>query len=93
MPKALEYLFRTYMRIRRRKGGGFGLMPIEWPDIDAFAVPGANFPTMMSIAAWESEFKKPVVTSTQAAVWAMARQLGGERIQGFGRLLESMPSG
>jgi len=64
---------------------------IDRPEIDAFVVPGANFPTMMSIAAWEREFGKPVVTSTQAAVWAMARQLGGERISGFGRLLEEMP--
>ena len=66
---------------------------IDRPDIDAFAVPGANFPTMMSIAAWEREFDKPVVSSTQAAVWAMARQLGGDRISGYGRLLESMPDG
>ena len=66
---------------------------IDRPDIDAFAVPGANFPTMMSIAAWEREFKKPVVSSTQAAMWAMARELGGERISGFGRLLETMPAG
>jgi maleate cis-trans isomerase len=66
---------------------------IDRPEIDAFAVPGANFPTMMSIAAWEREFNKPVVTSTQASVWAMARQLGGDRIPGFGRLLEVMPAG
>ena len=66
---------------------------IDRPEIDAFAVPGANFPTMASIAAWEREFRKPVVSSTQAAVWAMARQLGGERIPGFGRLLEQMPAG
>jgi maleate cis-trans isomerase len=66
---------------------------IDRPDIDAFAVPGANFPTMASIVAWEREFGKPVVSSTQAAVWAMAKQLGGERIYGFGRLLEQMPAG
>ena len=66
---------------------------IDRPQIDAFMVPGANFPTMASIAAWEREFNKPVVTSTQAALWAMARQLGGERIAGFGRLLEQMPAG
>lgn len=66
---------------------------IDRPEIDAFAVPGANFPTMASIAAWEREFNKPVVSSTQAAVWAMGRQLGGEPITGFGRLLEHMPSG
>jgi maleate isomerase len=65
---------------------------IDRPEIDAFAVPGANFPTMASIAAWEREFNKPVVTSTQASVWAMARQLGGDRIPGFGRLLDLMPA-
>ena len=66
---------------------------IDRPEIDAFAVPCANFPTMGSIAAWEREFGKPVVTSTQAAVWAMARELGGERIAGYGRLLEQLPAG
>jgi maleate cis-trans isomerase len=66
---------------------------IDRPEIDAYAVPGANFPTMASIAAWERELGKPVVSSTQAAVWAMARELGGERIAGFGRLLEQMPEG
>ena len=66
---------------------------IDRPEIDAFAVPGANFPTMASIAAWEREFGKPVVSSTQAAVWAMARELGGDPIRGFGRLLEQMPAG
>jgi maleate isomerase len=65
---------------------------IDRPEIDAFMVPGANFPTMVSIAAWEREFKKPVVTSTQAALWAMARQLGGESIAGYGRLLEKLPA-
>ncbi len=66
---------------------------INRPEIEAFAVPGANFPTMASIAAWEREFGKPVVSSTQAAMWAMARELGGDRIAGFGRLLEEMPAG
>ena len=66
---------------------------IDRPEIDAFAVPGANFQTIAAIPAWEREFKKPVVSSTQAAVWAMACQLGGERIPGFGRLLDLMPAG
>jgi maleate cis-trans isomerase len=65
---------------------------INRPEIEAFAVPGANFPTFASIAAWEREFGKPVVTSTQASIWAMARQLGGARITGFGRLLDLMPA-
>jgi len=66
---------------------------IDRPDIDAFVVPGGNFTTMASIAAWEREFGKPVVTTSQASVWAVAQQLHGERIPGFGRLLEEMPAG
>lgn len=39
------------MRIRRRKGGsGFGLSPIEWPDIDAF-VRNSQF----RLTPWELE--------------------------------------
>jgi maleate isomerase len=64
---------------------------LDKPDIEAFVVPGGNFGTLESIAAWESEFGKPVVTSSQALLWAVARQLGGERIPGLGRLLQDMP--
>jgi maleate cis-trans isomerase len=66
---------------------------IDRPEIDAFMVPGANFRTMAFIAGWEREFGKPVVSSTQASLWAMARRLGGEPIPGCGRLLESLPAG
>ena len=59
------------------------------PEIEAFIVPGGNFPTMQSIAAWEQEFKKPVITTNQAALWAMMRQIGSQdRVPGLGRLLE-----
>src|SRR5204863_2974403 len=33
---------------------------IDRPEIEVFVVPGGNFPTMSSIAAWEREFGKPV---------------------------------
>jgi maleate cis-trans isomerase len=66
---------------------------INRPEVDAFVVPGGNFSTMASIAFWEREFNKPVVTTNQASVWAVARQLGGERILGWGSLLEQMPAG
>jgi maleate isomerase len=67
---------------------------IDRPDIDAFAVPGGNFPTMASIAAWEDEFNKPVVTTNQAALWAAIRHLSpGESLPGLGRLLAEMPAG
>jgi maleate isomerase len=62
---------------------------IDRPEIEAFVVPGGNFPTMRSIAGWEAEFKKPVVTTNQACVWAVLRRLGSENtIAGLGKLLE-----
>jgi maleate isomerase len=65
---------------------------IDRPEIEAFIVPGGNFPTMASIPAWEREFKKPVITTNQAVVWAMLRRLGGkDRVPGLGKLLE-MPA-
>jgi maleate cis-trans isomerase len=39
---------------------------IDRPAIEVFVVPGGNFPTMTSIAQWEREFGKPVVTTNQA---------------------------
>jgi maleate cis-trans isomerase len=49
---------------------------------------------MRSIAGWEREFKKPVVTTNQASFWAMLKMLApGERIEGYGRLLAEAPAG
>jgi maleate cis-trans isomerase len=62
---------------------------IDRPEIEAFIVPGGNFPTMASIPEWEREFGKPVVTTNQAAFWAVTCRLGGkDRFPGLGRLLE-----
>ena len=67
---------------------------IDRPEIEVFVVPGGNFPTMTSIAAWEQEFGKPVVTTNQASFWAMLRTLNtGDRIPTFGRLLAEVPAG
>jgi maleate isomerase len=62
---------------------------IDKPEIEAFVVPGGNFPTMASIEAWEQEFGKPVITTNQAALWAMRQRLGttNEHFPGLGRLL------
>jgi maleate cis-trans isomerase len=66
---------------------------IDRPEIEAFVVPGGNFPTMPSIAAWEREFKKPVVTTNQASLWAMLRAFdSADRLPGFGRLLAELPA-
>ncbi|HVC59505.1 MAG TPA: hypothetical protein VND19_03940 [Acetobacteraceae bacterium] len=65
---------------------------IDRPEIEAFVVPGGNFPTMSHIAAWEKEFGKPVITSNQAAIWAMLLLMRtGEPLRGLGRLLEQLP--
>ena len=65
---------------------------INRPEIEAFIVPGGNFPTMQSIPAWEREFNSPVITTNQAALWAMMRALGSnDRLPGLGKLLE-MPA-
>jgi maleate cis-trans isomerase len=66
---------------------------IDQPEIEILVVPGGNFPTMKFIAGWEQQFRKPVITSNQAALWAM---LGVMKIKtplpGLGRLLEQMPA-
>jgi arylmalonate decarboxylase len=65
---------------------------IDRPEIEVFVVPGGNFPTMASVAAWEGQFKKPVVTTNQASFWAMLRAFdSADRLPGFGRLLAELP--
>ena len=51
-------------------------------------MPGGNFPTMPSIAGWERELGKPVVTTNQASIWAILRAFNSaDRLPAFGRLL------
>lgn len=65
---------------------------IDRPEIDAFVVPGGNFPTMRHVAGWEAEFAKPVITTNGAALWAMIAMMGADvTLPGLGRLLETMP--
>ena len=65
---------------------------IDRPEIEVLVVPGGNFPTMSFVAAWEREFGKPVITTNQAALWAMMRIMGvRDPLPGLGRLLEEMP--
>ena len=62
---------------------------INRPEIEAFMIPGGNFPTMSYIAEWEREFTKPVITTNQAALWAMLRIMRvDEKLSGLGRLGE-----
>jgi maleate cis-trans isomerase len=65
---------------------------IDRPEIEVLVVPGGNFPTMPFVAAWEREFGKPVITTNQAALWAMMGIMGArDPLSGLGRLLEEMP--
>jgi maleate isomerase len=62
---------------------------VDRPAIEALVVPGGNFPTLRSIAAWEQQFHKPVVTTNQAALWAMMGVMKmATPLPGLGRLLE-----
>jgi hypothetical protein len=48
-PIPLAYIWVAYHRVRKRKGGnGFGVVPIEWTDIDAF-----NRLSGLDLAPWE----------------------------------------
>ena len=67
---------------------------IDRPEVDALVVPGGNFPTMDSIAAWERQFGKPVITTNQAALWGVMQAMKLDTpLPGKGRLLEQLPTG
>jgi maleate cis-trans isomerase len=65
---------------------------LDRPEVDILVVPGGNFPTMHCIAEWERQFHKPVITTNQAALWAVMGVMHiNTPLPGFGRLLEQMP--
>jgi maleate isomerase len=65
---------------------------IDRPEIEAFVVPGGNFPTMPHIAAWEQTLGRPVITTNQAALWGVLRVMRWTApLPGLGRLLQQMP--
>lgn len=62
---------------------------VDRAEVDCLFVSCTNFPTLPIIAALEADTGKPVITSNQATIWHSLRKAGvGERIRGFGRLLE-----
>ena len=67
---------------------------IDRPEIEVLVVPGGNFPTMQFLAEWERQFRKPVITTNQAALWAMMGVMNIKApLPGLGRLLAQMPAG
>jgi maleate isomerase len=66
---------------------------IDRAEIEVLVVPGGNFPTMAFVPDWEREFGKPVITTNQAALWAMFRVMMVEaKLPDLGRLLAEMPA-
>jgi maleate isomerase len=69
-----------------------GLRRVDTPEMEVLIVPGGNFPTLPWIAAWERAFHKPVITTNQAALWAVLGIMKlDDPLPGLGRLLEQMP--
>jgi maleate cis-trans isomerase len=66
---------------------------IDRPEIEVLVVPGGNFPTMAFVPEWERTFGKPVITTNQAALWAVFRVMKVDaKLPGLGRLLAEMPA-
>ena len=66
---------------------------VDWPEIEVFIVPSGNFPTMPFISDWERAVGRPVITTNQAALWAMVQIMqADEKLPSLGRLLEEMPA-
>jgi maleate isomerase len=64
----------------------------DQPDIEIFVVPAGNLPTLSFIPRWESAVGKPVISTNQAALWAMLQIMRvDEKLPGLGRLLEETP--
>jgi len=62
-------------------------------EIEVFVVPAGNLPTMLFIPHWERAVGKPVITTNQAALWAMLQIMRvDEKLPSLGRLLEEMPA-
>jgi maleate isomerase len=60
---------------------------------DLLVLAGGGFPALDAIAAWETQFGKPVVTTTQAMLWAILNRFDAtERLAGHGRLLADLPA-
>ena len=67
---------------------------IDRKDVEALVVPGGNFPTMNWIAPWEGLFGKPVITTNQAALWAVLKAMKMSiPLHDKGRLLAEQPEG
>jgi maleate isomerase len=67
---------------------------INRPDAEAIVLACTNWKTMDALERIERDTGKPVVSTTQATVWAALRLLGAPGVPGYGRLLRELaPAG
>ena len=66
-------------------------MKVNRADADAIVLSCTNWQTMEVIERLEKETGKPVITTTQATVWAALRAVGYTApVNGYGRLLREI---
>lgn len=66
-------------------------LEVDRPDVDALVLACTNWRTMDVIERIERKVGKPVISTTQASIWAALRAIGFEgRIEGYGRLLREI---
>lgn len=63
---------------------------IDRPDADAIVLACTNWRTMDAIERIERDTGRPVVSTTQASVWAALRLIGAPGVTGYGRLLREL---
>ena len=64
---------------------------IDRPDAEAMVLACTNWKTMDAIERLERELGKPVISTTQASLWAALRIIGRiEGVAGYGRLLRDL---
>ncbi len=66
-------------------------MELKCDKADGLFISCTNFPTIERIDELEDVLRKPVISSNTATLWAMLKRCGvSPKIEGFGRLLESV---
>jgi len=66
-------------------------MKVDRPDAEAIVLACTNWQTMDAIERIEREAGKPVISTTQASIWAALRAIGhAEPVPGYGRLLREL---
>ena len=66
-------------------------LEVDGPDAQAIVLSCTNWQTMDAIERIERETGKPVISTTQASIWAALRAIGHiEPVTGYGRLLREL---